>query len=173
MNKVESIIKEELGQTLVDLAVKEIKAWAKKELNYLRYALDYPVFVQLNSNTLVVGKFNVITKNEYNHIVKQENKIIHNFYSKKAAILFCTLDRLNYDKISRDLLERDKKVAKFHDELEMYTAKLKQKKSTENFKRDLWISRYLESKAQFRVALTELKKTIRNAKYMKIWDKIL
>jgi hypothetical protein len=173
MNKVESIIKKELGQTLVDLAVKEIKAWAKKELNYLRYALDYPVFVQLNSNQLIVGKYRVISKNEFAHLVKLENKIIHNFYSKKAAILFCALDRLNYDKISRDLLERDKKVAKFYDELEMYTDKLKQRKSAEHFKIDLWMSRYLESKAQYKVALSELKKTIRNAKYMKIWDKIL
>jgi hypothetical protein len=80
---------------------------------------------------------------------------------------------MKYYKLSQELLNNDKKASKFFNELTFYTEKFKKNKNKELSKKELHISRYLESKAQFNLAKSELEKSIRHAKYIKIWDKIL
>jgi len=173
MNKVESIIKEELGKTLVNLAVREIKGWAKKELNYLRYALNVPVVIPVNDQHFVIDEYTIFIKDDHNHIVKKEGKLIHNFINKKAAIIYIVLEKTRNYFIAYELIERDKIAGKMYNELMLYTSKLTNRKPYDTFQKELWISRYLESKAQYSQAKRELEKSISNAKYMKIWDKIL
>ena len=173
MNTVESIIKEELGKTLVDLVVKELKGWAKKELNYLRYALNTPVLIPVTEKLYVFSDYTIQIVDDFSHIVKKDGKFIHNFINKKAAILYIALEKTRNFVISHELLERDKITSKMHNELLFYTSKLTHYKKVDNFKKELWLSRYLESRAQYNQSKRELEKTISNAKYMKIWDKIL
>jgi hypothetical protein len=173
MNKVESIIKEELGKTLIDLAVREIKGWAKKELNYLRYALNVPVVIPVSNQHYVIDEYTIHIKDDHNHIVKKEGNLIHNFLNKKAAIIYIVLEKTRNYSIAQELMERDKTAGKMHNELMFYSSKLTSKTPHDTFQRELWISRYLESKAQYNQAKRELEKSISNAKYMKIWDKIL
>lgn len=173
MNKVESIIKEELGKTLIDLVIKDIKGWAKKEINYLRYALNIPVLIPINNQLYVVSNYTIQIFDDTNHIVKKDGKLIHNFLNKKAAILYVVLEKTRNFQLATELLERDKIAAKMHSEITFYTKKISIRTSEDNFKKELWIARYLESRAQYKIARRELEKTISNAKYMKIWDKIL
>lgn len=173
MNKVESAIKEELGKTLIDLVIKDIKRWAKKEINYLRYALNVPVVIPVNNQLYIVNDYTIQIEDDTNHIVKKDGKLIHNFLNKKAAILYVVLEKTRNFTSSTELLERDKIAAKMHSEMAFYTKKISNNTKTDNFKRELWISRYLESRVQYKQAKRELEKTISNAKYMKIWDKIL
>lgn len=173
MNKVESAIKEELGRTLVNLAVRDIKRWAKKEVNYLRYALNIPVLIPVNNQLYIVNEYTIQIENDTNHIVRKEGQFIHNFLNKKAAILYVVLEKTKNYTSSNELLQRDKIAAKMHSEIQFYTKKLTNNLTKDTFKKELWISRYLESKVQYNQAKRELEKTISNAKYMKIWDKIL
>lgn len=173
MNTVESIIKEELGKTLVDIVIKDIKGWAKKEINYLRYALSIPVVIPINDKLFVVNEYTIQIIDDTNHIVKKDGKLVHNFLNKKAAMLYVVLEKTRNFTLSNELLTRDKIAAKMHSEITFYTKKISNKTAEDNFKRELWISRYLESRAQYHLAKRELEKTISNAKYMKIWDKIL
>jgi hypothetical protein len=173
MNKVESIIKEELGKTLVDLAIKEIRGWAKKELNYLRYALNIPVVIPVNNQHYVIDEYTIYITDDYNHIVKKEGKLIHNFFNKKAAIIYIVLEKTRNYSMAQELTERDKIAGKMFNEFMFYSSKLTSGRPQDTFQKELWISRYLESKAQYSQSKRELEKTISNAKYMKIWDKIL
>lgn len=173
MNKVESLIKEELGKTIIDLALREIKTWAKKELNYLRYTLDYKVVIPVNKKSYLIGNHLILFKDKYSYLLKRDNKLIHNFYNKKAAILYVILERTGKYKFAKELLEQDKKVRNYYFDLTFYTNKLTKKSKKDFFKKDLFMSRYLESKAQYKQALKDLEKSISNAKYMKVWDRIL
>lgn len=172
MSKVESIIKEELGKAIVEVAVKQIKTWAKKELNLLKFALDYPLIIPLNNTKFVVDTFTIIIENKHCVAVLNDKTLIHNFYSKKAAILYCLFERLGYYGLGFDILNRDKKVAQVHDDLQFYTKKITNKKC-DAFKKELYYLRYLDSKIKMLTYTRDLEKTITNAKYMKIWEKIL
>lgn len=173
MNKVESIIKEELGKTLVDLVIKDIRNWAKKEVNYLRYALNVPVMLPVSNQLYVINEYTINITNDTNHVVKREGKLIHNFLNKKAAILYVALEKTRNYTLSQELLNKDKIAGKMHNELYFYGNKITNFKQIDNFKKELWISRYAESRAQYQRAKRDLEKTIANAKYIKIWDKIL
>lgn len=172
MNKVESHIKEELGKTIIDLAVKHIKHWAKKEINYIRYALDYPLIIPVSEKKLVIAGHVILLDLQHNNIVYKDSKLIHNFVSKKAAILFCVFEKLNNFQKANEILHLDKKVGTLYDDLSLFKTKLSESK-IDNFKRELYLARYNDTKLKFYTYKRELEKSINNAKYMKIWDKIL
>lgn len=172
MNKVESIIKEELGKAIIDVAVKQIKTWAKKELNLLKFALDYPLIIPINQTKFIIDTFTISVESKNCVIVTKDNKLIHNFYSKKAAIFYCIFEKLCHYNLAFDVLNRDKKVAQVHDDLQFYSTKLTSKKY-DSFKKELYYLRYLDSKIKMQTYQRDLEKTITNAKYMKIWEKIL
>jgi len=172
MNKVESIIKEELGKAIIDVAVRQIQTWAKKELNLLKFALDYPLIIPLNETKFIIDNFIINIENQHCIVVTKDKKLIHNFYSKKAAVLYCFFEKLGYYNLGFDILNRDKKVAKVHDDLKFYIQKLTSKK-VDTFKKTLYYLKYLDSKIKMQTYNRDLEKIITNAKYMKIWEKIL
>lgn len=173
MNTVESIIKEELGKTLVDIALKKIKSWAKKELDYIRHAIDYPVCMPINESVWVIGDFTIYLLENHRYMLKRDNKEIHIFYSKKAVVLYAVFEKLHSFSIADDILRKDKVVAKLFDDLEFYTAKIMKSNGADQFKKQLWQSRYFHIKLQFVAAKRDLEKTLESAKYNKIWEKIL
>lgn len=174
MIKVESILKEELGKAIVNIALRDIKTWAKKELTVLRYNLKYPIILTCKKNKLLIGNYTIEFCNNHANIVSKENNFIHSFYSKKAAVLFCLYEKLRQINKGSEILSIDKKVSQFYTDYLFYESKLDDKKyKLDMFKKQLYYSRYYESKVKFQTHLRELEKTIIDAKYMKIWDKIL
>ena len=172
MNKAELIIKEELGKALINLAVGHIKLWAKKELKSLKHTLDYPLILAVNDKKISVDKFIILFDHDHSFQVRKDNTLIHNFYSKKAAILYCVFEKMNKFTVSSEILDRDKKVAQVYHDLEFFTKKLATK-NLDDFKKELYYFRYLDSKIKIHTYKRDLEKTLSNAKYMKIWDKIL
>jgi len=57
MNKVESIIKEELGKTLIDLTIRHVKDWVKKELHNCQYSSKSIIIFPLNEKNTLIGNF--------------------------------------------------------------------------------------------------------------------
>jgi len=172
MNKVESIIKEELGKTLIDLTVKHVKDWVKKELKYCKYTSKTIIIFPLNNKNTLIGNFLLTELDNSIFEVKKEHKKIHEFYNQKAAILYCIFENLKKFDISFEILCLDNKVGASYKDLEFYKIKIHSKQN-DLFKRQLYISRYNQSKSNFESYSRELKKCLTNAKYMKIWDKIL
>ena len=72
------------------------------------------------------------------------------------------------------LLQADSDAARSNADYEFYTSKVaKINAKTDNFKAQLWRSRYLESRSKFIAARQELEKRLLSAKYNKVWDQIL
>lgn len=172
MKTAESLLKEKIGKFVVDYAIDHVNQWAKQELNYVRYALDYPVVVPVNKNW-VIGKFYVKNIGPHRYHVSADGKEIHTFYSKQAAIFYAVFTKVKCYKTADTLLEKDQLTAKLFDEFERYGKKLVNSKKADNFKYQLWQTRYLESKSRLAVAKEDLEKKLISAKYNKIWDKIL
>lgn len=173
MKTVESYTKNELGKLIVNLGVSKVNIWAKKELNYIRYALNQPVLVPINNNQWVIGNYVITNLGTHRYKVTRDNKLIHTFYSKPAAVLYTVLTKMQYYKTADGLLTADTEVARIHDELEFYTDKLTNKNKKDPFKTQLWYARYYDFKLKFGPARQELEKRIATAKYIKIWETLI
>jgi len=167
-----SSIKDQLGKKLVDTAVKKLDNWVYKELEKLKYS-KFPVCLEFDDKTLYIGGLFVktLTKNMYQ--VYDQEKTIHTFYSKYAAILYALLIYVKHIKIADSILNHDILVAKNYDDLNYYGKLLKklEKKSTSD---DIAIisAKLHESRCRYQHNIEELEKTIINAKYMKVWEKL-
>lgn len=173
MKTAESLLKDEIGKLLVDLALSKVNHWARQELNYLRHALDYPVCINLNESHWVIGNFNIKHLGEHRYRVTANGKEVHTFYSKRAAIFYSVLTKIQHYNSADKLLQDDTRVAKLYDDLGFFAAKLAPSVKKDSFKLQLWQTRYIETKTQYTLARQELEKRINSAKYMKIWEKIL
>ena len=174
MKTAASSTKSDLGKFLVELAIKKITYWASAEFNSLRNSHQFPICVQTSKNTWVIGNF-TIKRNE-GHVwpLYHDNKLIHNFYSKQAAMFYAVFEKMKLYLSADAILQADKSLAYANADLEFFTYKIQHiNKKTDTFKQQLWRSRYLESKSKFSNARQELEKRLQSAKYNKIWDRIL
>lgn len=171
MKTAESRTKEEVGKFLVDLAMAGIRYWAKQEVNYIRYALNYPVILPVKDKTFIIGNLKVKILGDHSYEVTKENKVIHTFYSKKAAIFYCVFSKINQFIMADKFLNRDMIVAKLYDDINFYNTKLTKKPDA--FSKQLWQSRLSEMKSNFILNNRELDKLILTAKYNKRWTNIL
>jgi hypothetical protein len=167
-------IKNDLGKFLINLAIDRVDKWAWKELNVIRHSGDIPLCIPMSPNSWAVGSYEIVARGPVSFSVKQTDELIYTFYSKQAAIFYCVFSRLHYYKMADKLLSSDQKVSKYYNDSEFYNKKLKSRKIIKDeFKHQLYYSRYLESKSLLNLSLSDLEKTLNLAKYYKIWDKIL
>ena len=87
---------------------------------------------------------------------------------------YAVFEKMKLYSSSEKLLTADKKLVLANSDFDFFTAKLiKINKKTDEFKAQLWRSRYLESKSKVKFARQELEKRLLSAKYNKLWDRIL
>lgn len=171
---VASSIKNDLGKFLINLAIDRVDKWAQKEFAVIRHNQDIPLCIPITPTSWIVGSYEINQQGPAAYSVKQDDKLIHVFYSKQSAIFYTVFSKLHYYKMSDKLLTKDQKVSKYYNDLEFYAKKLRSAKIAKNdFKHQLYYSRYLEAKSLFNLSQEDLEKTLSLAKYYKIWDKIL
>lgn len=167
-----SSIKDQLGKKLVDTAVKKLDNWIFKELEKLRYG-NFPVCLDFDDKTLYIGGLFVKTINKNMYQVYDSEKTIHIFYSKYAATLYSLLIYAKHIKIADSILKHDISVAKNYDDINFYKkllTKIVKKANSEDI--DVIAAKLHEAKCRFQHNIEELEKTIINAKYMKVWEKL-
>ena len=173
MKTAKSNIKDDLGKLIVELALDSVGNWAKREINYIRRMPNYPVCIQLNDKTWLIGPYNIKHIGTHRYRVSIEKAEVHTFYSKQAAMFYAILTKVQKYNTADGLLLEDRLVSKYYDDLTLYGSKLVNSKTADNFKYQLWQTKYFEAKAQYNAAKEELEKRLKSAKYMKIWEEIL
>jgi hypothetical protein len=172
MKTAASSTKKELGKFLVDLAISEIETWASTELKNLRNTLEFPICIQLSDKKWVIGSYTVKHLAQNSWQVTHDDNVVHVFYSKQASMFYPVFMALHYYKTADNLLKADQEAAKLNDEMQFYSAKLS-KHTQDSFKQQLWEAKYINARAKYRYAKSDLEKTLKSAKYCKIWEKIL
>ena len=174
MKTVNSSIKSDLGKFLVELAIDKIESWAATEFNNLRHNEEFPVCLQISNKSWVIGNFKIKNNGPHYWTLYNDGKFVHNFYSKQAAMYYAVFEKMKLYSSSEKLLTADKNLVLATSDFDFFTAKLiKINKKTDEFKAQLWRSRYLESKSKVKFARQELEKRLLSAKYNKLWDRIL
>ena len=163
MKTAESYTKSELGKLLVDLAVDKFYNWADSEFNTLRHTSTFPVCVPLSPKSWVIANFQLDQLGQHNWRISQDDKTIHVFYSKQAAVFYAVYTASKKYNTADRILDLDKQVAKLSDDMHFYSTRLTGK-SKDGFKLQLWESRYLETKSKYQVAKQELESQLGSIK---------
>jgi hypothetical protein len=173
MKTAESLIKDEIGKTLIDLAIHKINHWARSELNYIRYVLDKPILIPINNKLWIIGNYAIQHIDTHKYKVTRDKEIVHTFYSKQAAVFYTALTKIKQYRLADGLLYADIKVARLYDECEFYSKKINSPGKKDSFKLDLWLSRYNNVRMKLSPARNDLEKRITSAKYIKIWETLI
>jgi len=156
------------------MGLAKVDVWTKRQLHTLRYKSKFPLCVELNKNTWVIGKFIMKKKAEYCYAIFEDNVLIREFFSRKAAVLFATITNTGnqmHTKIMLNVCKNDRITGKMYDEMEFYRSRVNETSSSKNlFKNHLYRVRYNESRLHFKQAHKELQKNLETAKYIKVWD---
>jgi hypothetical protein len=174
MKTIESYTDNQLGQLLVDLALDRIKNWTKREFRRISYRSDVPLCIEINDRTWVIGNYVIKNQGSHAYSVTLDNKKLHIFYSRSAAIFYCALTSLHKFPLADRILLTDQETARRHEDTEFYRNKLNDSKiKLDDFKKLLYSTRYHESKLRLASARSELEKSLETAKYNKIWENLL
>jgi hypothetical protein len=170
--KAESSTKEQIGKKIVETAVKQLDAWVYKELEKLKHG-KFPVCLYFDDKTLYVGGLFIKSVMQNMYQVYDNEKTIHVFYSKHAAVLYALLIYVKYIKVANDILNSDIQVAKNYDDTQYYKkmlSKLLKDKTSDNY--SIIKDKLHESQHRYKFNVEELEKIVTNAKYMKVWEKL-
>lgn len=174
---VKSSTKNVLGKILVKLGLAKVDVWTKRQLHILRYKTKFPLCVELDKNTWVIGKHIMKKKADHHYAVYEDQTLIKTFFSRKAAVLFASISNTRnqfHTKIMLNISKNDNLTGKMYDEMQFFRQKVNEIKSKNNeFKKHLYMVRYNESRLRFKQCYKELQKNLDTAKYIKVWDEQL
>lgn len=173
MKKVKSSIKRKLAEHLVNKTLEKMDRWALRELSVMSKNSAYPIIVQTGDRMYIIGAHELHHITERCYRVTYDGRLVHDFFNQKAATLYCVCHKLGLSSLSLELLRLDQTLSKAESDFYTYATRLKSiNKGTDDFKRQLWITRYTEAKGSVKIAREDLKKTLESAKYIKVWDRI-
>lgn len=173
MKKAKSSIKRKFAEHLVNKTLEKIDRWALRELSVMSKNSEYPIFFQTGKASYIVGAHHLVHVGDNCYRVTCDGRLIHDFYNQKAATLYCVCHKLGLVPLSLELLRLDQTLSKAESDFYNYATRLKTiNKDTDDFKRQLWITRYSVAKDAVKIAREDMKKTLESAKYNKVWDRI-
>jgi hypothetical protein len=166
-NKVAKDLVKDLS---IDLATTYIKRWTQQQLN--KYAKQ-PVVIPINNHGFLVGHYKIQkSKESLLWSVQHHNgDVVKNFNNKQSAIYYCLCDIKRYYNLARDISNNDTLVYRAQSNM-LCTIKTidRARKKKDYFKVDVLNNKLIEHQLQFDTAKSLLEKSLRLAKYYKIWD---
>lgn len=160
----------ELAQKVfVNEGTKYLKNWTLKELKKYR---TEPVVIPTGSYGFLVGHFSVTGINKTCWEVAQiDNKLVHNFFDKKTAILYCLYETTKrYDK-ANELILLDGKIGRLNNSIKHYQRILD--RSKDKHRKLAVLNRYVDAKFLLREYSDILKKTLNSAKYLNFGTQLI
>lgn len=153
-------------------AVASLCAWAKNQLSIVKNEQRLPVCFPLGKNSLMVGNYRVEKISDRVWQVKDHNhSFVHNFVSRSSAVIYCVCAQTNQLALSLRLLKDDNQLGLLETSFMLLKHRFKQaqgKKDT--FQLQLYAAKLTQNVAQLKEAQLSLKKTLRSAKYLKLWE---
>jgi hypothetical protein len=173
MKTIESFTKSQAGELLVEFALSEIKNWARHEFRNISKKSRIPLCIELNNNHWQIGDFTIRHINSHNYTVTRWGKLVHEFYSRPAAIFYAAFTAMRRYPIADELMNTDAETALSWAETEFYKTKCEQLlklKNYDKFKYQLYNARYINARTQFIAARQRLNIQLKTAKYHKLWE---
>lgn len=160
------------AEAMTELLARLVSHWSLDQINSLSRKNGF-VCIDLGNNCYRIGKFNLQGLQENQWAVKDlDNRLIHNFYVKQAAVFYCLYETQAMFKKSMEFLQNDRNLGNVAQEVAYLTHKLTQaRKKADNFATDLYLARLSAVRPLLENLQTNMQKTITVAKYSKhVWE---
>lgn len=162
MTKVKSPTQEKSDKKVVEYGLQRVSEWTKKELAELQKTSKTPIAIELANGDYQVATFKVVKVSTLCWKVDELE-----FTDKRSAIFYCSLSHLQKYSEARELYALDGIVGKLDNDKSMFRVKLDRAHETgDQFKIDLFSSRYEDVKIRLHRAKQDLEKIITRAKYL-------
>jgi hypothetical protein len=153
-----------LPKSITNYGYQRVSEWTKRELAELQVNSDLPLAIPLTNGGYMVGTFKI---EKVSASCWQVNDI--SFTNKSAAIYYCAMTHMLQFNAADELCETDQRVSRFELDKNLFRYRLDNAHTEgDQFKIDLFSSRYEQAKQQLVYAKQELEKIIQKAKYNKI-----
>lgn len=156
-----SVVSKKLD-VIEEYGLKRVTDWTHQQLADFQKNSRYPICMVLKNGDYLVATYKVEKISEL--CWKVENL---DFTDKRSAIFYCSLMHLSREVEATQLHKTDSHVGQLDLDKYLFRVRLDAAHSTgDQFKIDLYSSRYEESKEKLRLAKQELENLIAQAKYI-------
>ena len=158
----------------INSTVELISQWTQVQLSDIKKKQKLPVCWALSSGAYMIGNYLVEQKLTKTWRTSDHNReFVHNFVSKTAAILYCLCIQVGQLVLANKLRKHDAELGLLETDAEFFRYSLLTAKNNKNdFKISLWVARLTQNLAQQRHARSLLEKTLKSAKYLKLWEQV-
>jgi hypothetical protein len=148
--------------TVVKYGLQRVTDWTRHELAELQKTSKLPICVELTSGDYLVATYLVEKLADGGWKVDNIE-----FNDKRCAIFYCALTHLSKFKDADDMMRIDKRIGDLESDKQLFRDKLdKAHLAKDQFRIDLFSSRFDQSKGKLALAKLDLEKTILRAKYI-------
>lgn len=156
------------------VAVKSIHHWTKAQLNKIKTNEKVPVCVPIGTNRLLVGSYYVEKITDRVWRVKDNNQeFVHDFVSRPSAVFYCVCVQTNQLPLSNKLLKYDNQLGLLEADFSLLKIRFKQAQTKkDSFYIQLYAAKLAQIIVQQKEARHLLEKTLKSAKYLKLWENL-
>lgn len=148
-----------------------VNQWTTKELFRLAQTSTKPICLPRPDAGYFIGKYEVwpqsgqwICQNYFTHETL-------NFNQKQSAVFYSLCNSAGYVKLADAIANSDAEITKLQNDLEFYNHSLRISTSkADEFRMILYKSRITDTRFKLNIVFKQLQKTIRHAKYLKVWS---
>jgi len=142
--------------------LQRVSQWTKNELTNLQKNSKLPICIELQNGDYLVGTQKV---EKISPVCWKVGEV--EFSEKRSAVFYCALTHLKQFKEARELRDMDWRVGKLDSDKAVFRIRLDNAHSAnDQFKIDLYSSRFDDTKRRLAQAKQELEKIISQAKYL-------
>jgi hypothetical protein len=158
-------------ETAAELTARYVAQWTQKEYSKLIASNRVPYIYPLNNGGFSIGRLFLIPSSNHWQIQNQSREVIYEIDSKEAAIFFCLCDQIGFNKLADEIRLLDRDASKYKVDILHYTRSLERAIKTKNCTAiSVWDARLEDAQLRYSSAKNQLQKSIRSAKYLKVWE---
>jgi hypothetical protein len=171
-NKKRKALDNPVVDQVLTQAVKFLHHWTQRELHKLNSNGQVFILPGRNKNEYLVGKYRLEKQNDRCWTVSNDEKRIHDFYDRRAALFYCMgTQGGKYTPRADEILMLDTVVSKLSSDQMHYTHTLTCSKKQKNWLQyDIVQARLTEISTKLEYAQEQLEKSLGWAKYNKTQD---
>ena len=160
------------GEAMTEVLLRLISHWSLDQVNTISRQSGF-VCIEIGKNQYRVGKFNLLRRHDTSWLVSDiDNRRIHDFYVKQAAVFYCLYETQSKFKKSAEFLQSDIELGNIAHEVNYLTERLQRARGkADGFAIDLYLARLSYASPLLETLQTNMQKTITAAKYSKhVWE---
>lgn len=170
MSNTKTISKHDADQVIY-LTVDYIAEWTQSQLAEMVDKDRLPVCLPLESGGYLIGHDKLVAERKFWQRYNRNNEKCEIFPDRQTAIFYSLCSQLGHPKKATMLKALSRNVIKLKTDLEFYKNALNQAVTRrDDFSIGLYHAKYKNSMLQLQHTEEHLRKTVKSAKYIKLWE---